>query len=439
MKSWVAENAEKLRTEPVVGGTRFVLPRRQRSIVRGVGWGVAGTGLLATVFMISWMGGPIVGGVGMLLDDEPGGIPLILFGLLGVFGFIPAAGVFLAGLTLLSGRSQCTVEVRDGKLSVHERFLLFTWRRKRDADRVRELVVTRLSSSRTRYKRSGQRPDLVDGLGESLIARGSDIKDLVMAPGYPRDLLEELANHVAEEIQAEAVIPKSDDDGPDAIAATRERQVEVRVGDLDDPSHAKNLVPTQPTASDATIERGPDGITITVPPAGLWKGSKGLFCFSLIWNGIISTVFVLATLSALGVLESGEGKSWMLLLFLIPFVAVGVGTMLMAINMGRRRAIIGTGAEQLFIVRESIFGRRQHQWRSDEIQEICCGPSGMEVNDDPVYELQIHPCHGKKVGLLGQRTTDEIEWIAAELNRVISVAGATHRSSSPKESPQLTR
>ena len=43
--------------------------------------------------------------------------------------------------------------------------------------------------------------------------------------------------------------------------------------------------PVQPAGSKITIERFPDGLTITVPPTGIW--SQGLFVFGLIWNGFL--------------------------------------------------------------------------------------------------------------------------------------------------------
>ena len=50
---------------------------------------------------------------------------------------------------------------------------------------------------------------------------------------------------------------------------------------------------------------------------------------------------------------------------------------------------------------------------------IEVGPSGTEVNDVPINELQIHLISGKKRGLLSQRRDEELRWIAAELRKAL--------------------
>lgn len=45
----------------------------------------------------------------------------------------------------------------------------------------------------------------------------------------------------------------------------------------------------------------------------------------------------------------------------------------------------------------------------------------MEVNDRPIYELQIYPRSGKKTGLLSQRTDAELEWLAHELSLLLQL------------------
>ena len=41
----------------------------------------------------------------------------------------------------------------------------------------------------------------------------------------------------------------------------------------------------QPNSSPIEVEEAADGVTLQVPPQGIWRGSKGLFVFSLFWNG----------------------------------------------------------------------------------------------------------------------------------------------------------
>ena len=64
--------------------------------------------------------------------------------------------------------------------------------------------------------------------------------------------------------------------------------------------------PVHPTPS---FQRRPDGLTIPLPPVGLRKGSKGLFSFAIIWNGVILLFTVLAVLGMVGVLEGDDGPT----------------------------------------------------------------------------------------------------------------------------------
>ena len=41
-----------------------------------------------------------------------------------------------------------------------------------------------------------------------------------------------------------------------------------------------DVVPQPPANTTIKIDRFSDGLTITVPPAGLWRGTRGLFFFA---------------------------------------------------------------------------------------------------------------------------------------------------------------
>jgi hypothetical protein len=144
--------------------------------------------------------------------------------------------------------------------------------------------------------------------------------------------------------------------------------------------------------------------------------------FAVIWNGFIS-IFVIAIVLSLfdvGDVEM-DGNPLLGVLFMIPFVGVGVGVTLAAVNMGRRHAMIATEDNQMFIVRHSIFGKSTKEWMAEDIREICVGNSGMEVNDVPIKELQIHAHEGDNFGCLSQLDDDELAWIAGELNQALQL------------------
>jgi hypothetical protein len=75
----------------------------------------------------------------------------------------------------------------------------------------------------------------------------------------------------------------------------------------------------------------------------------------------------------------------------------------------------------LRIETKNLFGTKQLEWRRDEIAAIRADTSGMEVNNRPVIELQIHPLSGKKVGLLAGRKEEELRWMATRVGRALNV------------------
>ena len=404
------------------GGTRYVLPRRQLGRIRHVGWILFGMGGFVTLFMIGWMWLPITSGIEELQQKQTGGWLSIAFGCAGILGLVPALGLLLAGIAIAFNRTSCVVDVRDGVLRTQERFLLARWRRKRAAQGIVRLRVSLASE----WKDEAEPRDVSEWLGDSeaaLVAEMADGQEFLVAVVYPRELLLQLAADLAARVEAEtmtmaAVIDRDPLDMTEERPATK--KVEVFEGP---PAEDKLLVPPQPADSVATIERRPYGITIDIPPVGIWKGSRGLMFFAILWNGIVGMALVMMTLSMTGAIEmEGDKPDLFMLLFMIPFVAVGVGVTLAAVNMGRRHATIATADNLVMIVRHSLFGKTTKEWSADAISEICMGNSGMEVNDVPVKELQIHARNSSKFGCLSQLDADELAWIAGELNLALTLA-----------------
>jgi hypothetical protein len=103
------------------------------------------------------------------------------------------------------------------------------------------------------------------------------------------------------------------------------------------------------------------------------------------------------------------------------FWLIGVVMVLGAINMGRRKAAIAIAGGQLMAMQTGIFGSKKQEWEATEVTSIHAGPSGMEVNDRPVLELQIIG-QGKKFGLLCGRSDEELHWLAALLRQELGIA-----------------
>jgi hypothetical protein len=181
---------------------------------------------------------------------------------------------------------------------------------------------------------------------------------------------------------------------------------------------------TKPAGSAITIERFPDGVTIQVPPAGLWQGSHGLFAFALIWLAITVPICLCVGGGIIAGQDNAQGNKamiWLLPLMMLLFPLVGIGLLLAAINMGRRKAALAVTGGSLMVLQTGLFGSKQREWPPGEVEAVRAGPSGMTVNDKPVLELQIFDGGAEKFGLLAGRTNEELEWMARELREVLKV------------------
>jgi len=178
---------------------------------------------------------------------------------------------------------------------------------------------------------------------------------------------------------------------------------------------------TLPADSPITIERFPDGVTIQIPPTGLWRGNM-LFPLALIWNGCMA-FFSLCLLGAIvnPAKNNDPAALWVLPAILSLFWLVGIGLLLAAINMGRRKAALAVTGGSLMVLQTGLFGAKQREWPPGDVEAVRTGPSGMTVNEKPVNELQIFDGGAAKFGLLAGRAEAELECIAAELREALKV------------------
>ena len=395
---------ESVRVDTLVDGVRYVLPRRQLGKARFAGLFLVLFGGFMVGFAVVWMSGPVRG---FLETEGPFRWLLFAFAATGLIPLVFGLGFLGLGFATLLNVTHSEVEVTRGRLRAIERFGPLGFSRSRRIDAIERLVIGK-ALAELRDKRGRSVP--IGAQLQVIRAEGDGIKPLKLAPGYARQLLQLLAQSLAEKIDAEA---------PDRLFERDRPSVEVETEQVE--SEREDVVPDQPGGSDAVLDRRADGITISIPPAGVRKGSKGLFGFSILWNGFMVVFTLILTISSVNG-QSGDGEAvWLMFAFTAVFWAIGIAMLLAAINMGKRRAILDVVGETLLITRASLFGTKQREFRADSVDRIVAGPSGMEVNDVPVIELQVHPRGGKKVGMLSQRSDDELEWIAAVLRAELRV------------------
>ncbi len=102
-----------------------------------------------------------------------------------------------------------------------------------------------------------------------------------------------------------------------------------------------------------------------------------------------------------------------------------------SLSLARRRATLTCASRALTVEQQGLFGKKVRQWRPGEIAAVRAGPSGMAVNNQPLFELQLHPANGRKVGLLTGRPEPELRWLASELRQALGVPAAENAQPGP--------
>jgi len=369
--------------------TRLVLPRRDTGKYRILGWCVFCVGIIIAIFMIFWMYPSIASGLKSTGISRWAGL---VFGLTGLPGLAAGLGLIGGGIVILKNLSHAEIRISDGEMTVVERAGPLFYRRRISIASIGRLVVhldfVRQSVNNRPAVRVGPQVAMI-------VAETKDLTPFWMVPLYPPELLKSLAASLAG-----ALAIRVHDDGSGV-------GIPVVVHDYaDDAPEVEAPVPKPGDTTITVIDR-PDAFAVSVPPAGIWKGSKGLFLISLLWNGFMVVVgyFTLT--------KTDKGSLMSVLLFDVAFFAIGIGMLLGAVNMGRRRIMIAVVNGVLTSRVIGIFRTVERKVAVVDITSIGVGPSGMEVNNQPVMELQItHTGKGGKIGLLRERTDCEQQWVA---------------------------
>jgi hypothetical protein len=305
-------------------------------------------------------------------------------------------GCIPAGFGLLAMFGRCRVMWRDGRLAVSD-LGLFGWRRRMPRAAIRKFAVMAGASSNGRPVTAGPLASMA-----MLVAEFEKGTPRIVAAGYPREWLEAIAADLSARAGRSQPAPP---------------QVEVSDARTN-PSELRDVA-EKPADSKVMIQRQSAGIVLEVPPAGLRKGSMGLFPFARLWC-LFMVLFTFAMLfGKQGNPAKGSLPVWP---FLAGFWAVGLGMMAVAVNLGRRRATLTAGNSGLTVVQTGPFGVKRREFRRGEIAAIRADAGTVEVNHSRVLELQIHPVTGKKVGLFVGRDAGELRWMATELRNALGVA-----------------
>jgi hypothetical protein len=377
----------------------FRLPRRDLGRLRSVGALIALFGLAGLVFLGFWVWGPL----SEFLESDDGFRWLLLgFALLATPGIVITAGFVALGLAILTNATRCEITVGRERIWVRERFGPFrvTWKRR--LDQITRIVIQDMTAAAATRGAGARAPAAVPFA--ALALETPPQRPLVAAVGYDRVLLRHLADELVDALPERGGTLIHDDEAEVPVV-----EVDAEDGVTPEPDSWP-----KPEGSRAVYEERPDGFQVRLPPAGLLRGGGGLFVFALFWE-TISTLFLW------GLLVAEERPPWFAFLFILAFHAVGAGMLLAAIHLGSRRAVLGVAGTAFAFRQKGLFGTREYRLDAAEIAAVRVGPSGMEVNNRPVMELQIHRVSGRKVGVLSMRPDDELEWLAWLIRRSLGV------------------
>src|SRR5690606_28658251 len=154
------------------------------------------------------------------------------------------------------------------------------------------------------------------------------------------------------------------------------------------------------------------GITVTLPPPGVWKGSYALFPI-----GLFGILMVLGC-SALFLFDTGlNAASAFGAVFVEALATLDIAAAVRGVHDARRPAIhdelLPPPDAVVLIARQSLFGIGQEEYAQARIQRIHAGNSNVEVNDRPLKQLRIVLCDpDRTIKLFTGRSEDELRWLA---------------------------
>lgn len=397
----------EIRVETGARSTRYLLPHRDTGPLKVMAVFMIGFGMLFGGFAVVWM----FAALGITQKD---GIQLsgVLFALFGLPFLAVGLGIIGLGMFALCGRSE--IEVRSRELIVRERGGPFWWTRRIPSKDIKRLMlVTDAVRINGKAVQSGAMADAAT-LGADV---GSTSPRLVVL-GYPRVWMEPFAARLNADLalQSGHALP------PPVTQPVLHTAVNLdgMSGDRSDP----------PAGTTIRVTEQAGGIVVVVPPQGA-RRTRGLFFFAIIWLVFVS-IFALAFAFAPENPKRRRSNSKVApVAITCLFGVIGLGLLTTAVNQMRRKASIRASRDELIIVQQSIFGTQTFKRTNSEVGAIRVGSSGMEINNVPVLELQIHSTNGKKHGFFTHLTNEELHWLATHLRGATGVGEVPGESGEP--------
>jgi hypothetical protein len=389
-------------------GVRYRLPRPDLGTPRFLGCGLIAFGCVPV-----GMGGVFIALAATVIPDlsSPAMLVACLFLLIPLAVLLGGLALVFFGAWLLAGHQEIALTARH----IRSAFCVgpVRWPGRRSRARLKQLTVVRRDQS----------------AGNVLQAECEGSEPLRLALGYPEEWLQALADDLARKCRA---LP--------AEAAGELAAAEVGVAEESASPHDIRDRPDRPVNCRAFLEERADGVTVVLPPAGVWRGgNRFLVLGTFLWYGILlpfTIVFGTAVLG--GNLHDKLGRPVppqgpLVVLGLIWMVSIGL--LLSVLHPGRRRVTLTVDRERLRVAQSGLFGTRRSEWPRAAIAElrvVCDRRSRIgEGKQNPYYpwliDLRIVPRDGPAVNVVTCREGDprkaELEWMATVLRGALRLRG----------------
>jgi len=310
----------------------------------------------------------------------------------------------------------------------------FRWTFRRKIDLIRRIVVLKSGTLQNAGNANSQAAaalpkSLAAGLS-ALTVVGSFKRKMLVAPGYPREMLVGLATALAahcKQVDPTSVLGA----GAAASGATNagpEVAIEPDSADADpsgDPT--PEVVPMQPAHSKIILVQDATTATFAIPRPGFKSPYLFLIFFGLIWCALTGASTLAALMGNMHDKHGGKPPLLIIIPFLGVFWAVGLGLLLGGIAAVIGKSVIIASPDFLLWSKAGLFGKKERQWDRGQVAAIRVGDSNTEINHRRLQQLQFQVYakagdpKSHTIGLLTGRDRAELEWMTAVLRQTLGV------------------
>jgi hypothetical protein len=166
------------------------------------------------------------------------------------------------------------------------------------------------------------------------------------------------------------------------------------------------------------MKKTSEGLEWFIPASGVWNGTHGFFLF-----GLIFTAFPLAATVLFFVSEKRSLGLEILFpaIFVSIFWCVGLGILTTSLRIGTRKIHLVAGPEGIRIQASTIFGRKNIQWRKDELTSLRIASTGITVGDKKLTAIFVEASGRKRFGFAKALDRPDQEWILSQLRAQIGI------------------